>query len=335
MDGRSCLVTGATGAVGPGLVGELLGQGYRVRTLARRPVPSLSVDGLVDALWGDLGDRELVARAVSGTDIVFHLAAKLHIPNPSPEMRAEYERVNVEGTRALVEAARAAGVKRLVLFSTVSVYGPTGPEPVDETAPPNPDTIYGETKLRAEQVALSATEASSGSPMSVVLRMAAIYGPRMKGNYVSLANALAAGRFVPVGNGANLRTLIHERDAVAAAILAAQHPLAAGRVYNVSDGAIHSLSEIMAAICGALGRRPPRLYVPLSAARLAAAMLDTAMAATGRPRRLLSAVDKFVESVAVRADRIQRELGFRPEYDLQRGWRETLAAMAAERGPAR
>jgi len=66
--------------------------------------------------------------------------------------------------------------------------------------------------------------------------MAAIYGPRMKGNYPRLVKALSRGIFIPVGKGDNRRTLVHEEDAVRAAVLAAQHPRAAGRVYNVSDG---------------------------------------------------------------------------------------------------
>ncbi len=324
MERESCLVTGATGTVGPVLISALVSKGYHVRAMVRGMLPNGALADGVQAILADLTSRESVTRAVAGVSIVFHLAAKLHVPNPTAQMRAEYERVNVEGTRVLVEAARAAGVRRLVLFSTISVYGPTGTQPVDETTPPQPDTIYGETKLRAEEIALSAGDGASGQPLSVVLRMAAIYGPRMKGNYVTLANALARGRFVPVGNGRNLRTLVFERDAVAAAILAAEHPLAAGRVYNVSDGSVHSLREIIAAICAALGRRPPRLFVPLPAARLAAAVLDTTMAATRRPPRLVSAVDKFVESAAVRADRIQQELGFHPRYDLGRGWKETI-----------
>ena len=234
--------------------------------------------------------------------------------------------VSVEGTRVLVEEALAAGVRRLVYFSTVSVYGPTGREPVDETASPHPDTTYPETKLRAEEIVLSSRKPDSGDPIGVVLRMAAVYGPRMKGNYATLVEALERGRFLPVGNGSNLRTLVYDRDAVRAAILAAEHPAAAGRVYNVSDGDVHSLNDIVAAICEALGRRPPGLAVPLPAARGAAMLGDAAMAVAGRPRRLVAAVDKLVESVAVSSDRIQRELGFRPEYDLRRGWRETVAA---------
>ena len=324
MSGELCLVTGATGALGPTLISELLLRGYRVRGLARRPLPSGALPDSVEYCRGDLCGRSSVAQAVAGVATVFHLAAKLHVASPTPEMRAEYERVNVEGTRVLVEAAQKAGVRRVVFFSTISVYGPTGGGSVDETTPPRPDTIYAETKLRAEEIALSARALDSGEALAVVLRMAAIYGPRMKGNYATLVNTLDRGRFLPVGNGSNLKTLVYEKDSARAAILAAEHPLAAGQLYNVSDGTVHSLREILDAISVALGRRPPRVFVPIAMARLAAAAADRALALGGRPARFLTAVDKFTETVAVRADRIQRELGFHPEYDLQRGWRETV-----------
>lgn len=310
---------------------ELLSLGHHVKVLARGRVSPVLLPDSVAVYHGDLCSNLEVSKAVAGVDVVFHLAAKLHLPNPTREMRGEYERVNVEGTWNLVDAARRAGVQRLVFFSTIAVYGPTGPEPVDETETPNPGTVYARTKLDAERIVLSA-KAASGEPLGVVLRMAAVYGPRMKGNYVSLANALARGRFLPVGNGSNLRTLVYDRDAVMAAILAAHHPMAAGRIYNVSDGTVHSLREIIAAICAALGRRSPRAFVPLPAARLAAKLADAGLTLSGRPPRMASAVDKFVESAAVRADRIREELGFHPDYDLERGWKETVAGMVRSRG---
>lgn len=323
---QQVLVTGATGTIGPVLIRSLQDRGYRVRALVRNPPPPAGLPDGTYVLRGDILDSQALEVATDGAEIVFHLAAKLHVNNPSLRLRNEYERVNVEGTQHVVNAARAAGVRRLVFFSTISVYGPTGAQPVDEMAMPRPDTVYAETKLRAEQLALSAKHANSGRPLAVVLRMAAVYGPRVRGNYQRLARALAQGRFIPVGNGSNLRTLVYVEDAVRAAILASQHPLAAGRIYNVSDGAVRSLREIISAICEALGRRPPGIYLPVRPARSAAVALDRALALAGGSPRLVSAIDKLAESVAVRADRIQHELGFRPMYDLRHGWQETVAA---------
>lgn len=324
---RRILVTGATGSVGPALVNRLLRAGAEVRVLSRRPVPAWTFGGPVEVAVGDITDSETVRSAVADANSVFHLAAKLHSPDPDDRDWAEYERVNAGGTETVLEAARAEGVERVVLFSTVSVYGPTGEAIADEGTPVAPATSYARSKVVAEQMALEAKTAG-GSPLAVVLRMAAIYGPRMKGNYARLVDALAGGLFVPVGDGTNVRTLVYEADAARAAELAASHPDAAGRIYNVSDGELHSFQEILAAMSAALGKSPPRRAIPLRAARLAAAVADRATGAVGRSTCLTSAVDKLVESAAVRADRIRNELGFRPEYDLARGWRETIAVLS-------
>ena len=169
------------------------------------------------------------------------MAALLHIANPPPEMREKYVRVNVGGTEAVVDAAIKAGVQRVVLFSTIAVYGASGGRVLDEMSPTCPDTFYGQTKLDAEQVVLKARRAD-GAPLGTVLRFGAIYGSRIKGNYERLTNALSRNRFIPVGNGLNRRTLIYDKDVGRAVVQVVSHPAAAGRLYNVTDGGFHSIS---------------------------------------------------------------------------------------------
>ena len=321
-------VTGATGTIGPVLIHRLLSRGYQVRALVRRlPAPSTLPEDL-GIFEGDINSSRVLNTAVKGVDVIFHLAAKLHIPDPPSELHAEYWRVNVEGTRNVVEQAVAAGVQRLVYVSTVTVYGPSDGQVVDESAAPRPDTVYSRTKLEGEQVALAAQRAGDGKPLAVVLRLATVYGPRQKGNLQRLARALARGRFVPVGDGRNRRTLVYARDAVEAMLLAAEHPKAAGQVFNVTDGRIHTMRDMLIAICQALGRPAPRLYVPMSLARAGAASLEYAFALVGRRAPLTrSTLDKFVEDAAYSGQRIQAQLGFRPAYDLEAGWQETVAEL--------
>lgn len=317
-----CLVTGATGAVGAAIV-EAVAPTHDVRTLSRRPPAPDLFPVPVTAVTGDVADASAVRRAVEGVDAVVHLAALLHIVNPPPHLRGEYERVNVHGTAAVLDAARQAGVSRVVLMSTIAVYGHAGRRMLTEASPPAPDTFYGETKLAAERLALAA-ERADGTPLATVLRSAAVYGPRVKGNYQRLVLALSRGRFVPIGPGDNLRTLVHESDLAAAAALAVSDPGAAGRVYNVTDGAPHPLREIITAICDGLGRRPPRWHAPMAPIRVAmraAGLLDARL-----PRML----DKYLEEVAVDGSLIQAELGFRPRYGLTEGWRATIDAMRRE-----
>lgn len=317
-----CLVTGATGAIGPGVV-KALSATHDVRTLSRHAPDPAIFSVPVEVFTGDVTDPEAVRRAMHGADRVIHLAALLHIVDPAPGMRAEYEGINVGGTETVIEAAKLEGVARVVVMSTIAVYGYAGARLLDEDSPAAPDTLYGETKLAAERLALLARR-SDGQPLTTVLRSAAVYGPRVKGNYQRLVTALARRRFVPIGRGENLRTLIYEDDLAAATAVAALHPAAAGRVYNVSDGAPHPLSGIIDAISLALDRPPPRWHVPVGPVRAAlrvASVID---------RRVPRMLDKYLEAIAVDASRIGRELGFRAGTGLVDGWGRTIAVMRRE-----
>jgi UDP-glucose 4-epimerase len=315
------LVTGASGAVGPAVVARLLREGRRVRAFSRNPGTGPWPDG-VDVLAGDVADADAVARAVDGVEWVLHLAGLLHAQPAPPSLAAAYERANHEGARAVADACVRAGVRRLVLFSTIAVYGATGEDGADEDTPPRPPTDYAASKLRGERAVLD--RHGEGELSATVLRLAAVYGPNVKANYARLARSIAAGRFVPIGPGRNRRTLVHEQDVAEAARLAATHPRAGGRVYNVTDGQVHRLCDIVDAIAAAAGRRLLPFRVPMPAARAAAGIVDGALAAAGRPARIGPMLDKYGEDVVVRGERLQRELGFRPRFDLAAGWRDAL-----------
>src|SRR5690554_915924 len=118
---QSALVTGVSGTVGPTLVRHLLAAGHRVRVLLRSEPEAGLLSAEAEQMRGDVTDAASLIPAVEGVDVVFHLAAKLHINNPSPELAKEYHRVNVEGTRNVARAAREAGVRRFIHFSTINV----------------------------------------------------------------------------------------------------------------------------------------------------------------------------------------------------------------------
>lgn len=323
----TALVTGASGALGYVLVESLLRSGKRVRVLTRRPIGSDYFSLPIDSVLGDIADRNTVTRAAAGMDVVFHLAALLHVTNPDPALRAEYKRVNVEGTQSLVEAAKSEGVSRLVFFSTIAVYGSTAGRISDEMTQPCPDGPYAETKLIAENIALDA-RSSSGEQLACVLRLAAVYGPRMKGNYRRLAHSVARGRFVPIGDGCNRRTLIHEHDVAHAAILAAEHAQSPGKIFNVTDGRIHSVKDILGAICSGLDRQPPAWRIPVGLAKFGGMLADLALFAAGRKNiSMQTMLIKYLEDVAISGAKFQHDLGFRPRYDLLAGWQQTVAAM--------
>jgi len=319
------LVTGATGALGPATVTALATAGFDVRALTRGA--SVPVQAGIESCVGDVTDRRSLSRAVQGMDAVVHLAALLHIVNPPPEMRAAYQRINVDGTRWLAEEAMQAGVRRFVLASTAAVYGPT-PTPATESTTPAPDSLYAETKLAAENVVLTAHQ--PGEFDVTVLRLSAVYGARIKGNYQRLLQALAAGRFVPLGPGVNRRSLVHEDDVAAAFATATAHPAAAGRLFNVSDGTPHQIRDIVRSMCLALGRAEPAISIPLGPATAGVRALEGLARLIGRtPPVTTATLAKYLEESVVDASRLADELGFTARIGLDDGWRITVETLRA------
>jgi len=323
----NALITGATGALGPRVVEAFCEAGHRVRAFSLHHDPDLRSPPGVETVMGDIADAEAFRQAMQDMDAVVHLAALLHITNPTPDTLDMYERVNVRGTRLVVQAALAAGVGRIVLASTIAVYGPGQGRVLDEHSQPRPESAYAKSKLAAEQITLQARD-GTGRPVGAVLRLGAVYGARVKGNYERLVHALARRRFIPIGPGRNRRTLVYDRAAARAFAIAASHPAAAGRVFNVTDGGVHRLADIIEAICSALGRRPPRFSIPLALARLAVSGMERGSRMLGvRPPVSLETLNKYTEDIAVDGRLIQGELGFTPQYDLRTGWNEAVREM--------
>ena len=161
-----------------------------------------------------------------------------------------------------------------------------------------------------------------------MLRLGAVYGSRIKGNYERLTRGLARHRFIPIGRGLNRRTLVYDKEVGCAAALSVNHPAAAGRVFNVTDGEFHTLNDIILAICQALGRKPPRLSLPVGPTRALVGLIEKGSHAIGlEPPITRAIIDKYTEDIAVDGSLIQKELGFVPQYDLKTGWREVVQEM--------
>jgi nucleoside-diphosphate-sugar epimerase len=328
MNSGLVLVTGSTGAIGPSVINALKQAGCRIRSFAL-DVPVAGTAQGVEVLQGDITDRTAVQSAMQGVDAVVHMAALLHVVNPRPEMQAKYERINVDGTEMVVNEAIRAGVRRVVLFSTIAVYGSSNGQVLHENSPTHPDTFYAQSKLSAERIVLNARSAA-GQPLGTVLRLAAVYGPRIKGNYDRLVKALKGHYFIPVGDGRNRRTMVYDKDVGQVAVLSVSHPAAAGRVFNVTDGNVHTLNEIIASICSALGRRTPCLSLPELPVRILLGLIEKGGHALGlTPPVTRKLLDKYTEDIAVDGSLILKELGFTPRYDLQTGWQDAIQDMLA------
>lgn len=326
MSAEICLVTGATGFLGTALVGRLRAGGAFVRGVARSPRPS-AADELVLA---DLAAGPFDPRWLAGVDTVYHLAAKTHDLSAAGDAEAEYQRLNVEGTRRLLAAAAEHPPRRVVFASSVKAQGEGGPLRLDESAEPSPTTPYGRSKLAAERSVLEA--AAAGGFEAVCLRFPLVYGPGQKGNLERMIAAVDRGRFPPPPHNGNRRSMLHVDNAVDALVLAGRHPAAAGQVYLVTDARPYSTRELYDWIREALGKGPTAWSVPEWAFRGLAAVGDGLGALLGRRAGFDSdAVDKLLGSAWYSGEKIARDLGYRPARDLPGAMPDLVAEYHARR----
>ncbi len=249
---RRALVTGATGYIGSRLVPALAAAGWSVTASGRRPRPE-GLDAAVAYRPADLvGDGDL-GGLVEGVTHVFHLAGASSSRSSDEEM----ERTNRLGTRRLVAAAVAAGVRRLVHMSSTSVYGEEVqlPVPVTEDVTCQPSRSYGRAKLGAEEEA--AKGAAEGLEV-VVLRPVTVYGPGAVKLLASAVLDVAIERFagldvVEVPAEAVEQRLLHVDDLLAATLHVAEHPDAPGRAFNVASGAYPTSHEVAEVVADELG----------------------------------------------------------------------------------
>jgi UDP-glucose 4-epimerase len=309
--GERWLVTGASGFVGSALSQAIIEQGGRVRALSRRSRPG----PWDEEVLCDLGTDPIPEAACEGVSGIFHLAGIAHTPDSLRVPDADYWRVNLEGTRSLIAAAEAAGVAGLVYFSSVKATADPGAHCVDEGWNDPPADAYGLSKRRAEDLVLGA-HARSGMH-AVVLRPTLVYGPGVKGNLQRMLTAVAQGRFPPIAESGNRRSMVSVSDLVAAAWLVMRRDQAAGRRYLVADGVDYSTRFIYEAMSEVLGRPLPGWSVPLSVLRLGGQAGDVIERLARRRFPLNGAVvRRLTGSACYRADRLRAELGWAPDDNL-------------------
>lgn len=263
------LVTGASGFLGRAVAAEIGAAGHAVRTFQRRPS---GVPGAHDAL-GSLTAPADLAHAVSGIDAIVHLAAKVSLAGDP----AEFDAVNVRGTRDLLAAAADAGVARFVYVSSPSVAHAgasimgTGALPAD---PARARGDYARTKAQAELLALAA---DSAALRVVAVRPHLVWGPGDAQLIGRIVDRARTGRLPLLGHGAALIDTTYV-DNAASAIRAALDRVDAvhGRSYVITNGEPRPVAELLAGICAAAGVRAPAWRVPAALARGAGTLIETA-----------------------------------------------------------
>jgi nucleoside-diphosphate-sugar epimerase len=320
------VVTGATGFVGPHLVAALVARGRTVRCLVRDAARGQALAGAgVEVRVGALSDARFVADGLAGAERVFHLAGGGRVSTASDEGLAELRAANVAPLRAVLSAAGAARVQRIVHFSSISSMGVQLGERVDEDSPCRPCTPHEIAKYESEEAALEAWR-QDGIPV-VVLRPSQIYGPGDLRSEIPRLVRLAARGWVPLFDGGRGRVpWVYVADVVDAALLAASAEGAAGRTYVVSDADSYVFADVVAVIARSLGRRRGGVAVPRRLAAWAIGGLEKAARMLGRePPFTLHRLASMCGARLLSIDRARRELGYRPRVGLEEGMSATVA----------
>ena len=319
------LVTGASGFLGMQVCASLTARGIPVRALVRRG-RAAAPPGTEAAVVGGLDDAAGVRRALADVTSVIHLAAYVHQPRAADD-EAAFRAVNVDGTRALLAAALAAGARDFAFASTVKAVGEGGNEVWSEETTPAPVDAYGRTKLEAETAVREA--ARSHGLHAPVLRLPLVYGPGMRANALRLFDLVDRGVPLPLALVRNRRSVLFVGNFVAALEAVLGHE-AGNDLFFVSDGPAVSTPALIRAIARALGRPARLVPVPVSLLRAVARGGD--LVARAVPFPLTSAnLDRLVGSLSVDASRLERAVGFHPPHTLEAGLALTAGWYATRR----
>jgi nucleoside-diphosphate-sugar epimerase len=316
-------LTGSSGFLGSALMSSMNQKGISCRRLLRREDPRYPDDPVV----GDLDGKPISLDFSGNCEVLIHAAARAHRMDESGNERlVKYREVNVEGTRALVDAAQTAGVKRIVYLSSIKVCGeshlPGSPmNPRDVCHPIDP---YGISKREAEDY-LHVIANKSEIEM-IILRLVIVHGPGAKGNLRSLLEAIAKGRTLPLGSVRNnRRSLLGVENACSAILRAATAPFpepsgqidthSKARIYHLADEGVVSTRRLIEVLAEGMGMRPRLIPMAKWLAMAAAVPLGKG-----------GAVKRLFGDLEVDTSDFYRDFDWKPEVSLEDGLRSMARA---------
>lgn len=316
LAGKRVFVTGGTGYIGGAVVRDLVAEGAAVTVLARRPhlAPQLSGRPAVTVVKGDVTDAATLDLA--GHDVAVHAAAWVAFGIPVAKRKRFWE-TNVEGTAAVVDAARKAGVPKLVHVSSVAAFGETGPTPADETFVRGPShrSFYEETKRAAHDVAMAATDLDPAVVMPGVVVGKARPWPdgrpaSGRGPFDVFFQRFAAGRLPAVVTGDKATPYVHVDDVSAAIVAAAERGRGA---YLLTDGDL-TFRGLMEAFAARTGRKVPRLGVPVGVVHAGSWLVEKAYHAQGKVPPVATELARSLRAeMRFDSSKAKRELGWAPD----------------------
>jgi dihydroflavonol-4-reductase len=302
-------VTGGTGFIGKRVVERLRGRGDEVVALVRDPAKATELLDLGCTLVeGDLSSDDAIRGGVEGCDSVFHIAAVYKVGIPKKDREAMYD-ANVRGTERILDAAADAGVKRIVYVSTGNVFGDTKGQVVDETYERNLAdgflSYYDETKFRSHEIVRE--RIAQGAPI-VIVQPGVVYGPGDHSEVGNLIDQLRTGKL-------RMRMFPDARynfvfvDDVADGILLAHDKGQAGEAYLLG-GEVASMDDLYEKTAAVLGKKPPRMALPVAMAKASSPLGPVIGPLMGFPPNMKELVKTSDVTITFTDEKARRELGY-------------------------
>lgn len=311
---------GASGFVGTRLI-DLLHGGEDAAKYELKNVDLLPSHFFNDlTVIGDVRNQEEMDRELAGTDVVVLLAAQ-HRDDVTPT--SLYYDTNVGGMETTLRAMEKNGVKRLVFFSSVAVYGLNKPCPAEDYSPKEPFNHYGKSKLQAEQVVEKWYETHPDWNVNII-RPTVIFGERNRGNVYNLLKQISSGKFLMVGNGENCKSMAYVGNIVAFVKYMIDEVRSGYNVFNYIDKPDMTMNQLVPLVSQVLGKRIPSVHFPYWLGMLGGYGFDV-LAFLMRKKLAVSSVrvKKFCATTQFSADKVL-STGFKAPFTLAEGISRTL-----------
>lgn len=314
---QTAFVTGASGFIGRHLVDRLLDDGWQVKALIHKK--GFPRDNECEIVNGDIEDFTRLHHALEGVDVLFHLASAL---GGSLLKTEEFFRINAYGTVTVLEAAHAAGVPRVVHFSSAGVLGHVEEnEPADEKHPIFPIDPYDNSKLLGEN---SALEFSDKGMEVVVIRPGWVYGPEDRRTF-KLVKAIAGGWFFLVSKGTTKQTPVYIDDLIQGTLLSVKKGKT-GQIYHIAGEEALSVQDIAMVIGDSCGKKIHSLHIPLWVAQSTAFLCGGLFRLFGKEAPLTKGrLAFFTHPKPLAKEKARKGLGYAPRYSFAKGMERAVS----------
>ncbi|MBU4246613.1 MAG: NAD-dependent epimerase/dehydratase family protein [Nanoarchaeota archaeon] len=306
------LITGGAGFLGRRIAKEAKRRGADVAVFTRNSDKELESLG-IKIIAGDIMSREQLKRAFAGYDVVYHLAAEID------ESSKDLWNINVEGTRNVVRACKASGIKRLIFASSIGVLGGSQVQ-LTEDSPHAPETAYEKTKAAAEKLVVA-----SGIPYTIV-RMPPIVGPNKTWQKIFDA---AKKEYPIIGSGENYWALVYIDDAIEA-LLKMLRQIAKNQVYNIAEAEPHKYNEVYFTITRVLVCPAPEKHMPVWIAIIGAFFYELkCKLAHKKPSvtLMMASIKRLTSNRIVSIEKAKRDLDYSPKYTLKDAMSKTAEGL--------